>query len=241
MKIVVPLAGKDKNFEERNLCKPLVEIGGKAAIKWTEESRPFSYNNAVFILLREHQKKYSLDAKLKKLFGNGIRIIWTERPTEGAPHSVLLAKELINNDEELIIDLPDQYLDTYGLMNFLKNNSEYDGVIPTFKSLYWNRGYILIDEKGLVKKVSEKDKIPISEDSTACISYFKRGRDFVSAAEEMIKKKRIAANGAYLISLVYNEMIEKDMKIKTFPCEFISTLGTIEGVNAFEQHLRPLR
>ncbi|MEK6925732.1 MAG: sugar phosphate nucleotidyltransferase [Nanoarchaeota archaeon] len=241
MNLIIPLAGKDKNFEERDLCKPLVEIGGQASIKWIADSRPFSYKNAVFILLREHQKKYNLDSELKKIFGNKIKILWAEEPTAGAPHSVLLARELINNDEELIIDLPDQYLDTYGLMDFLKKNSEYHGVIPSFKSSYWNRGYMLIDENGFVRKVSEKDKIPISNDSTACISYFKRGRDFVSAAEEMIRKKRIASNGAYLISLAYNEMIEKGMKIRTYPCEFISTLGTIEGVNAFEQHLRPLK
>ena len=241
MKIVVPLAGKDKNFEERNLCKPLVEIKGKAAIKWIAESRPFSYENAIFILLREHQQKYNLDVKLKEFFGDNIKIITTDQSTGGAPHSVILAKELINNDEELIIDLPDQYLDAYGLMDFLKNNSKYDGIIPTFKSSYWNRGYMIIDKNGFVRRVSEKDKTPISEDSTACISYFKRGRDFVSAAEEMIRKKRTAANGAYLISLVYNEMIEKGMKVGIYSCDFISTLGTVEGINAFEQHLRPLK
>lgn len=241
MNIVVPLAGKDKNFEDRGLCKPLVEVAGKHTIEWIAESRPFSYKSAIFILLREHQKRYALDSKLRNIFGENIRIIWAEEPTGGAPQSVLLAKDIINNDEELIIDLPDQYLDSYGLMEFLNNNSEYDGLIPTFKSSYWNRGYMLLDKEGFVSRVSEKDRIPISNDSTACISYFKRGRDFVCAAEEMIRKKRTASNGAYLISLAYNEMIEKGMKIRTYPCQFISTLGTLEGVSAFEQHLRPLR
>lgn len=240
MNIVVPLAGKDKNFEEKGLCKPLVEVAGKPAIQWIAESRPFDYRNAIFILLREHQLKYNLDKKLKSLFGDKIKIIWAEGNTGGAPQSVLLAKDLINNDEELLIDLPDQYLDVAGLMEFLKNNKVYDGIIPTFKSSYWNRGYMII-ERGFVQKVSEKDKIPISDDSTACISYFRHGKDFVRAAEKMITKKRVAANGAYLISLAYNELIEEGMKIGVVPCEFISTLGTVEGVAAFEQHLRPLK
>lgn len=239
MNIIVPLAGKDKNFENIGLCKPLVEINGKTAIQWIAESRPFNYKDAIFIILKEHCQKFQIDKKLKELFGENIKIILAEEMTAGAPQTILLAKELINNNEELIIDLPDQYIDFGGLMEFLKE-SNYDGIIPTFKSAYWNRGYMIIENE-FVKMVSEKDKIPISEDSTACVSYFKHGKDFVWAAEEMIKKDRRAANGAFLISLVYNELIEKGMKVGIFPCDFISTLGTIEGVKAFEQHIRPIK
>lgn len=241
MNIVIPLAGKDKNFENLEICKPLVEIEGKPAIKWIAENRPFPYSEGIFILLREHQKKYNLDKELKKLFGDNIKIVFAEEDTGGAPQSVLLCENLINNDEELIIDLPDQYLDLSGLMDFFKNNESFDGIIPTFKSSYWNRGYMIIDKDGHVKKVSEKDKVPISTDSTACISYFKKGRDFVENAKEMIAKKKTAANGAYLISLTFNGLIEKGKKVGVHPVEFISTLGTIEGVNAFTQHLRPLK
>ena len=240
MNIVVPLAGKDKNFEEKGLCKPLVIIAGKPCIQWIIESRPFDYSNAIFILLREHQKKFNIDNELRRIVGQNIRIIWIETPTEGAPQSVLLAKQFIDNDEELIIDLPDQYIDFLKFDDFIKNNKEYDGIIPTFKSSYWNRGYMII-ENGLVKNVSEKDKIPISEDSTACISYFLHGKDFVRAAQKIIDKKRVASNGGYLISLAFNELIAEGKKIGVYPCEFISTLGTIEGINAFEQHLRPLK
>lgn len=241
MNIIIPLAGKDKKFEERGLCKPLVEISGKPIIKWIAESRPYRYENSVFILLKEHQEKYNLEKKLRGLFGNNIKTIIAEKSTKGAPQSVLLAKEFIDNEEELIIDLPDQYLDLCGFMKFLKNNKIYDGIIPTFKSYYWNRGYMIINGNGLVGKISEKDKIPISTDSTACVSYFKYGKDFVRAAEKMIKKNKTAANGAFLISLAYNEIIEAGKKIGVFPCEFISTLGTIESINAFEQHVRPLK
>lgn len=239
----MPLAGKDKSFEERGLCKPLVNVAGKPAIQWIAESRPFDYRKATFILLKEHQLKHRIDERLKEIIGVGenLDVIWVDKPTEGAPHSVLLAKDLIDNDEELIIDLPDQYLDLPGFMEFIKENKSYDGIIASFKSSYWNRGYMVIDENGHVKRVSEKDKVPISNDSTACVSYFKKGRDFVWAAEEMIKKNKRAANGAFLISLAYNELIDAGKKIGSFPCEFISTLGTLEGINAFEQHLRPLK
>lgn len=247
MNIVIPLAGKDKNFEERGVIKPLTKVQGKEIIKWIAESRPFSYENAIFIILKEHDIQYNFSRELKRLFGEKITIITLENMTEGSPQSILEASYLINNDEPLIIDLADQYLDLAGFDKFMfkefmkLDRNKVDGVIPTFKSLYWNRGYLLIDEMGFVKKVSEKDIIPISTHSTACISYFKKGSDFVKYSRQMIEKKIMAANGAYLPSLVYNEMIEDNKKILTISCEMIATLGTIQGVDCFEQINRPLK
>jgi len=247
MNIIVPLAGKDKNFEARGMIKPLTRVCGKEIIRWISESRPFSYENAIFIVLREHQEKYRITDELKKFFGEKIRIVIAEYITESSPHSILLAKNLINNDEELLIDLGDQYLDLTGFdkvmyEEFMKlREKRYDGIIPTFKGYYSGQGYMIIGEDGFVKRISEKDTIPISNDSTACLSYFKRGSDFVRYAEQMIAKKRTAANGAYLPSLVFNEMIEEGKKIATCPCEMIVNLGKIEGADVFEQINRPLK
>lgn len=241
MKVVIPLAGIDKNFEALNICKPLADVEGKPAIQWVAESRPYSYRDAIFILLREHQKKYNIDTELIRLFGNNIKIIWAEELTGGAPQSVLLARELINNNEDLIIDLPDQYLDLNGLMEFIKRNENCSGVCPTFKSLYWNRGYMIIGENGKIKKISEKDNPPISTDGITGVTYFKRGRDFVWASEEMIRKNRRCANGAFLISPVYNELIEIGENVLSYPIEFIGNLGSVEGVKSFMQYLRPLK
>ena len=242
MTIVIPLAGKDENFESRGMIKPLTKINGKEIIKLISESRPFSYEKAIFIILKEHQEKYNLESELKRLFGENITIISQREMTGGSPQSILLAKNLINNDDELIIDLGDQYLDLNGFIKFIEKNKEnFDGLIPSFEAYYWNQGYMRIGKDGLIKRVSEKDKTPISTHSTACISYFKKGSDFVKYAEQMILKKRVAASGVYLPSLVYNEMIEDGKKIITYPCELIVNLGKIEGVNVFEQINRPLK
>ena len=44
----------------------------------------------------------------------------------------------------------------------------------------------------------------------------------------MIKKKQKSANGKFMISLVYNEMIKDNYKIKGFDCEFIASLGRVK-------------
>jgi hypothetical protein len=56
----------------------------------------------------------------------------------------------------------------------------------------------------------------------------------------MVARKRVAANGAYLVSLVYNELIEAGRTVVAHPCEFIATLGSLEGVRCFEQLVRPV-
>jgi NDP-sugar pyrophosphorylase family protein len=241
MNIIIPLAGKDRNFESLGLPKPLTLVENKEIINWIAKSRPYSYEKATFIILREHQHKYQLADKLKQFFGTNIKIVTLLDMTDGSPQSILKARHIINNDEPLLIDLADQYLDLSGFPEFLQQNNETDGVIPSFQAYWPNQGYMQIDPGDRVTKVSEKDEIPISTHSTACISYFRKGSDFVKYAEQMISKKRTAANGAYLPSLVYNEMIEDNKIVKHFPIEFIAPLGTINGVNAFPQLNRPLK
>jgi hypothetical protein len=242
MNLIIPLAGKDENFEKRGMIKPLTKVQGKEIIKWIADSRPFSYETAIFIILKEHVIQYNLEKELKRLFGNKIKIIILNEMTKSSPHSILKAKELIDNNEELLIDLADQYLD----LTIFKNNFEVikqkcDGILTKFESYYYNRGYMIIGPEGFVTKVSEKNNPPISTHSTACISYFKKGSDFVKYAERMIDLKHVAANGAYLPNLVYNEMIEAGKKIKTIECDFIAPLGSVQGVDCFEQINRPFK
>ena len=241
MNIIVPLAGVDKSFESLGDHKALTKVFGKTAIEWIAASRPYDLSSATFILLKEHDRQYDIASRLRSIFGSTLNIAWVNQPTGGAPQSVLLCSDQINNDTPLIIDLPDQYIDFRNLMSFVET-TQADGVISSFESLYFNRGYMILqDDTGQVLRVSEKDKIPISTHSTACVSYFRRGRDFVWAARAMIEKQHVAVNGAYLISLAYNELIKAGKVIVPYPCEFIATLGSIEGVKCFEQIVRPVQ
>jgi glycerophosphoryl diester phosphodiesterase/dTDP-glucose pyrophosphorylase len=239
MNVLIPLAGKDREFEEQGLPKSLTLVGGKPIIQIIAESRPFSYKKAIFVILAEHKEKHWIDKRLKELFGDEIRLVVADKLTEGAPQSCLLARDMIDNEEPLLIDLADQYLDLPGFMDFIQDTKA-RGVIPTFESFYPNRGYMTYKD-GKIEAISEKDPQPISTHSTACVSFFKEGSDFVESADAMIAKKRVAANDAYLISLVYNEMIESGKKVLPFDCEFIATLGTLSGAASFEQLARPLK
>lgn len=240
MKIVVPLAGSDPRFERAGDHKALTQVFGKPVIRWVMESRPYDLASAIFILLREHDRRFRIQERLEVIFGKSLQVVWAETMTGGAPQSVLLARDMIDGDSPLLIDLLDQHIDFRDLVPFLRA-TDADGVIPTFESLYSNRGYMILDPgTRRVLRVSEKDAVPISTHSTACVSWFRRGSDFVRAADAMIAAGHVAANGTYMVSMVFNELIQEGRTVLAHPCEFIATLGSPEGLACFEQLVRPV-
>jgi len=239
-RLIVPLAGIDKQFESLGEHKILTQVFGKTVIEWIIKSRPYDLSKALFLLLREHDLRFSIRSRLEAIFNQKLDVLWVESLTAGAPQTVLLAEECINEDEPLCIDLLDQYID-FGTFNSFANNTLARGIIPTFESLYFNRGYMHLNpHEKKVLKVSEKDSTPISTHSTACVSYFKKGGDFIWGAKKMIANKHVSANGCYMISMVFNELIEENYWVTYHPCEFIASLGTLKSCSAFEETVRPV-
>ncbi len=239
MHVLIPIAGRSRAFENQGLPKPLTLVSGKPIIQRIAESRPYSFTKAIFVILGVHKEKHGMQDRLKDLFGNNIRVIVADETTNGSAESALLARDLINTDEPLLIDFADQYLDLPGFMDFIQETRA-DGVIPTFESFYPNRGYMTL-ASGKVSSVSEKDSIPISTHTASCISFFRKGNDFVQAADNAIAKKRTAVDGSYAVCLAYNEMNEVEKKVLPFECDFITSFETPEAAVAFEQQVRPLK
>ena len=72
MNIIIPLAGKDERFEKRNVFKPFIEIEGKPLIKFCTDSLEYPFKLAdiqlYFIILKEHQSKYSVSERLEEMY-----------------------------------------------------------------------------------------------------------------------------------------------------------------------------
>ena len=235
--IVIPVAGPNNNFEKFKNHKLLINIQNKKLIEWVQISRPYNLGNGIFIFQKKHEKKYNLVKKISKLFKKKIRYFLLDSYTDGAPQSILKIKHMVNLSQPLFIDLLDQYIDFKQYLRFcLKSNL--DGCVPIFQSLYHDRGYSLIDKKKNIKWISEKDPKPISTNSTGCVSYFKEANLFFNFAEQMINKKKVSKNGKYMVSLVYNEMIKKKYKIKSYDCDFIASLGTKKSIESFYENCR---
>lgn len=239
MNIVMPLAGRGTSFLSQGIDtpKPLIQILGKPMILWATDALNFvSDPTFIFIVRDEHIKKYKIDKELKKLYkGSRVEIINTDGITEGAACTVLQAKELINNDSELIIYNPDQYFKSNLKEILQKKDENIKGVIPVFYATHPRWSYVQVDKEGVVIQVREKEQI--STKATVGLYYFTHGKDFVWAAEKMISKNIRIINEFY-VSPTYNQLIERGDRIVTSECISMWGMGTPEEVKRFEKYYK---
>ena len=235
MKILIPMAGRGKRFEDAGYSfpKPLIDINGKTMIQIIIENLNFSAEH-ILICQKEHYEKYALKELLDLITPN-CKIIQVSEITEGAACTALLSKESINNDEELIIANSDQWVNwnNQHFLSFLRDNDA-DGGIVTFYSTHPKWSFVKLDDEGKVTIVAEKK--PISNIATVGIYYFKKGKYFVEAAEQMIGKN-IRTNDEFYIAPVYNEMIQSNKKILNYPIAEMRGLGTPEDLSKFMENI----
>ena len=231
MNIIIPMAGHGSRFSQAGFTfpKPLIEVHGKPMIQVVIENLKVDAH-FVFIVQKEHREKYNLDSMLS-LLAPGCDIVEVDKVTEGAACTVLLGKEFINNDDPLVIANSDQFVEWSSLDFFYKMNEQnLDGGIVSFKSTHPKWSYAKLDKDDYVLEVAEKKTI--SDIATVGIYYWKKGKDFVKYAEQMIAKD-IRVNNEFYVCPVYNEAIKDGLKIKTFDVPKMWGLGTPEDLDYY--------
>jgi len=232
MNVIIPMAGRGKRFNDvgYSFPKPLIDVNGKPMIQIIIENLNLTGKH-IFICQKEHIKKFAI-YDLMNLLKPNSKIISVDKITQGAAETVLLAKDLINNDDELIIANSDQWIDwnNQHFLSFMRKKDA-DGGIVSFISTHPKWSYVRInDETSLVEEVAEKR--PISNIATAGIYYYKHGKDFVAAAEQMIKKN-IRTNNEFYVAPAFNEMISMHKIIHIYPIAEMRGLGTPEDLHQF--------
>ena len=231
MNVIIPMAGRGKRFEDAGYSfpKPLIDVNGKPMIQIIIENLNLTAKH-IFICQGEHVQKFAI-RDLMNLLKPDSEIIPITEITQGAAETVLKAKDLINNDDELIIANSDQWID-WNQQHFLSfmRKKEADGGIVTFISTHPKWSYVRINDENLVEEVAEKR--PISNIATVGVYYFKHGKDFVKAAEQMMTKN-IRTNNEFYVAPVFNEMITSGKKIHIYPIAEMKGLGTPEDLRQF--------
>ena len=225
------MAGAGSRFEKAGYTfpKPLVEIDNKPMIQWVIESLDIDANY-IFLVQKEHQRKFNISSMLKILISS-CKIIYIDKLTEGAACTTLLAKKYINNNSPLIISNSDQFLEwnsSRTMYNF--NSKSIDGGILCFNSSHPKWSYALTDKNNYVIKVAEKKVI--SKNATVGLYYWRKGKDYVKYAEQMIKKN-IRINNEFYVCPVYNEAIKAKKKIIIDKVDKMWGLGTPEDLDFF--------
>jgi beta-phosphoglucomutase-like phosphatase (HAD superfamily)/dTDP-glucose pyrophosphorylase len=234
MNVLIPMAGAGSRFAQAGYTfpKPLIEVNGKPMIQVVVENLNIEAHY-IFLVQREHYEKYNLK-QLLNLIAPGCDIVQVDGITEGAACTTLLAKELINNDEPLLMANSDQFVEWNSnevLYGFTAD--EIDGGIVTFKATHPKWSFARVGEDGFVAEVAEKN--PISDDATVGIYYWKRGSDYVKYAESMIAKN-IRTNNEFYVCPVFNQAISDGQKIKIKQIDRMWGIGTPEDLEYFLNH-----
>jgi dTDP-glucose pyrophosphorylase len=213
LNIVVPMAGRGSRFREAGyeLPKPLIPIRGVPMIGVVIENiRPRREHRFVFVCQREHLDHYDVPELLCRL-APGCRIVPVSGITEGAACTVLLARELIDNDQPLMIANSDQYV-TADIDDYLDEMDRQgaDGLIMTMQADDPKWSFVRFAYDGSVQEVVEKQVV--SNEATVGIYNYRRGRDFVSAADAMIQQD-LRVNDEFYVAPAYNEMIRHGARI----------------------------
>ena len=237
MKILIPMAGEGSRFakEGYKFPKPLIDINGKPMIQRVVENLFYLDNKNeieyIFLVRSEHLEKYVELENILNNISKKCRIIKVNNLTDGAACTALLAKNFINDDDELLIANSDQIIE-YQPENFkiLKSLTCVDGIIFTFNSVHPKWSFVKLNSNDYITEVAEKK--PISNIATCGIYWYRKGKYFVEYAEKMIEKN-IRVNNEFYIAPVYNEFIKDNKTLIPFYVNNMYGIGTPEDLNEY--------
>jgi dTDP-glucose pyrophosphorylase len=238
--ILIPMAGLGTRFKNEGfeLPKPLIKVNGKTLIEHSVTSLGIK-GNYIFITRKYENPNENilLSKKLKELSPNCIEIT-LQSPTRGAVETCLFAEKFINNDEPLIITNCDQITDwtPEEFENFI-NDDELDGSIVTYTSVNPKNSFAIVNN-GIVQKLVEKNQV--SDIALIGLHQWKKGKDFVESAKNLLRDFEENGRPECYISESYNYLIENGKKIKNFHIsanQFIP-LGTPYDLKVYQGKLK---
>jgi dTDP-glucose pyrophosphorylase len=211
--IVIPMAGEGSRFSSAGykIPKPFLPIHGLEMISAVIQNlRPTSAHRFILLTRRGHDEYLSKVVQRESNNNSKIEIVFVDELTEGAACTVLLAREFIDNDDELMIANSDQWVDI-DINEYLSvmHADEIDGLVMTMTANDPKWSFCEINQSGEITRIVEKEVI--SNVATVGIYNFRKGCDFVSAADSMISQN-LRVNGEFYVAPVYNQLILQGKK-----------------------------
>lgn len=254
MNILIPMAGAGQRFVDYGYKthKPLIPVYSHIfgvelpMVVCATQDLPYwnKDDNKIFYIIRDFHHHNNLDQEIKKHISNA-HFIQTNELTQGQASSCLLAREYINNEQELLIASCDNSM-LYNLQEFniLKQNS--DVIVFTFtKNIAVIEkpqayGWVNIAENNIVKDVSVKKPIsdqPHLDQAIVATFWFKKGKYFVENAEEMIRKNDRINNEFYVDQVIKYCLINK-LVVKYFQIDKYLCFGTPQEYQNYHQTIK---
>ncbi len=212
MKVIIPVAGAGIRLRPHTYTqpKPLIPVAGKPILAHIiDELLEADFREFVFVIgyLGEKIKNF-VENRYKNL--KCTFIVQNER--NGLGHAIWLAREEIQDEKELFIALGDTVFDM-DLSEMLKSNTSCLGVQEVKDPREF--GVVMLDEKGFVKKVIEKPKIPHSNLAIVGLYKILEVKALLNALEYNMNNE-IRTNGEFQLADALQRMVTQGVKVTTF-------------------------
>ena len=239
--IIMPMAGEGSRFLQTGVVtpKPLIKVEGKplfqraiAGLSALDAPRKYT-----FIVLQEHIDRFAIDRRLKRGFPTA-EVIAVAKTTRGATETCLLAADRISPDEAVVVqDCDLEFFSSSfnaGIAADLTCDTGVAGRVISFDSDHPRYSYAEVDQENHVVRTAEKKVI--SSHALAGAYYFARGADFLTVANELVRRFEQAdlnVKELYL-SLLYNLLLEDKRTIMLHELEQYRSFGTPEELQGLE-------
>lgn len=252
--IIIPMAGEGKRFADEGykIHKPAIptidrrsgrELPMVVCATLDIPGVQADGGNVTFID-RDFHKRDGVEDMIREEFPKAD-FITVDRLTEGQACTCLLAKEKINNDQELLIAGCDNGM-VLDKARFEEEKANADCLVFTYRNceaVLANPnayGWMIVDENNKVTGLSIKKAIsdaPMNDHAVVATFWFRRGDIFVEAAEKMIADNdRI--NNEFYVDEVIKHVLALGYNAKIFEIERYIGWGTPKDYEEYMQTIQ---
>lgn len=237
MKIVMPMAGRGARFAKEGsaLPKPLIPVNGRPMFTWALDSVITTpHSQIIIIILNEHHRNNDLLRSIDGLDTQNVEVVTIPEVTQGQLSTLLMARELINTDEDILITSSDTYVVSNLAQDIKHISADTRGIISVAKLPGDHWSFARTDTNGRVVEVAEK--VRISDHASTGLYYFSSGREFISAADGIIRNQE-KTRGEYYVIPVYQKYIERGWRVDISTADEVWDMGTPKALSQFEAYL----
>lgn len=215
MKAIIPVAGIGSRLRPHTHTQPkaLVPVAGKPILGHIIDSlKEVGIVEFIFVIgyLGDKIQSYVVEKypELKKSF-----VVQAQK--EGIGHAIWTAKDMVNEDDQLLIVLGDTIFDVH-LQDFV--NLPYSTVGVKKVDDPRNFGVVESDEDGYITRLVEKPMIPKSNMAMVGLYKIKEGKLLMDTLDENIHQN-LRTHNEFQLTDALMHMVEKGVKIQSFKVE----------------------
>jgi glucose-1-phosphate thymidylyltransferase len=227
MKVIIPVAGIGSRLRPHTHTQPktLVPVAGKPILAHIVD---FLIENNLddFVFVVGYLGK-KIEEFITTEYKHKIKVQFiNQEPREGIAHAIWTAKDLIQNESELLIVLGDAILN-FDLKSFLTSEHSIVGIKKVANPLLF--GIVETDPDGFIKKMVEKPKIPKSNLAMAGI-YKIKNIPLMMQSIEYLMENHIKTYQEYYLTDALMKMIYEGEAIKSVFVDNWFDCGRKEGL-----------